>query len=709
MALLTFPHFSSHFPSLSSFPNTRSFSPTRRYWSMKATGTAILWFKHDLRTDDHPALLAASNFRSLVPIYVFDRRILSHRSRILRLRLFGVAGFSDETLELVLLALQDLRKSLKDRGSDLMLRFGNAENVIQQLATEVVTLTEQVKATCVFAEQEVEYELRFIIDVVKQRLKSVIVPQGSPRIELWQTPFYDVKDLQNLPASYDEFKKLQLPVTTPLQLSVSMLPGAEMELDWGVLPSYDDIKGFMTINQRKSGENWSLIKETSAETLLRRKVLKSGDSIERSSSFRQTQSRRSNGSAFVTQKGNVVGGSTNNVLNALAAYLRYLEGTARDDWQEVHEKARASESRNGASFIELFGPALSLGIISRRRVHYEAIKYEKERNAGFLSPFGYSAASIEAAVGTVCSMEWYWLMALRNQINNDGIHSTRVWKWKGFLIQYTVAGEDGPAVLLVHGFGAFWEHYRDNIHGLAESGNRVWAITILGFGKSEKPNVVYTELLWAELLRDFIVDVVGEPVHLVGNSIGGYLVAIVACIWSVLIKSIVLINSAGNVIPRYSFIPLSTIQDRQTSGASWLGSRILLFYLRLRTEELLKKCYPTRVERADDWLVNEMRRASYDPGVLVVLESIFSFNLSIPVNFLLEDVKEKVLIIQGMKDPISDSNSKVAMLKEHCDGVIIKELDAGHCPHDEVPERVNTIICEWILDVESNILAECPV
>nr|KYP67915.1 hypothetical protein KK1_021530 [Cajanus cajan] len=664
MALLTFPHF----PSLSSFPSTRSFSRTRRYCSMKATGTAILWFKHDLRTDDHPALLAASStFRSLLPLYVFDRRILSR--------------FSDETLELVLLAVQDLRKSLRDRGSDLMIRFGNAESVIQQLATEV-------KATCVFAEQEVEYELRFIIDVVRQRLKSVTVSQGTPRIELWQTPFYDVKDLQDLPLSYDEFKKLRFPVTTPLQLSESTLPGAEMELDWGVLPSYDDVKGFMTSNQRKSGENWSLIKETSAETVLRRKVLKSGDSIERSSGFRQTQSRERNGSVFVTQKGSVVGGSTNNVLNALAAYLRYLEGTARDDWQEVHEKVRASESRSGASFNELFGPALSLGLISRRRVHYEAIKYEKERNAGFLSPFGYSAATIAAAVDAVCSMEWYWLVALRNQINNEGIHSTRIWKWKGFLIQYTVAGEDGPAVLLVHGFGAFWEHYRDNIRGLAESGNRVWAITMLGFGKSEKPNVVYTELLWAELLRDFIVDVVGEPVHLVGNSIGGYLVAIVASIWSVLIKSIVLINSAGNVIPSYSYIPLSG--DRQTSGASWLGSRILLFYLRLRTQEILKKCYPTRVERVDGSLINEILRAH-------VSHSDTQFLLTSPLH------------IKGMKDPISDSNSKVAMLKEHCDGVMIKELDAGHCPHDEVPERVNTIISEWILGVESNILAECPV
>lgn len=88
-------------------------------------------------------------------------------------------------------------------------------------------------------------------------------------------------------------------------------------------------------------------------------------------------------------------------------------------------------------------------------------------------------------------------------------------------LQYTVAGHEGPAVLLVHGFGAFLEHYRDNILPLAESGNRVWALTLLGFGKSEKPNIIYSELVWSELLRDFIIKVVSEPVHLVGNSIGG--------------------------------------------------------------------------------------------------------------------------------------------------------------------------------------------
>lgn len=37
--------------------------------------------------------------------------------------------------------------------------------------------------------------------------------------------------MQSLTSSYDDFEKLRLQVTTPLQLST--LPGAEMELDWG--------------------------------------------------------------------------------------------------------------------------------------------------------------------------------------------------------------------------------------------------------------------------------------------------------------------------------------------------------------------------------------------------------------------------------------------------------------------------------------------
>ncbi|XVF09684.1 hypothetical protein REPUB_Repub07fG0116100 [Reevesia pubescens] len=689
MPLLTFPR-SLPFPPFQFFsppstPRRRrpSFISSLSSATYTRSGAAILWFKHDLRLDDHPALSdAAQTHPSLLPLYVFDHRILSR--------------YSDEMLELVLFALEDLRNSLREQGSNLMIRFGNAENVISELV-------KQVKATDVFVEEEVEYEMRQMIALVKDTLETSSSLDGNPDIVMWRTPLYDIKKLKDLPASYNDFEKLKLLPTSPLPPAT--LPVVETELDWGPLPTFSDLKEFIKEKPGKLKESWSLMKEKPAEAILKEKLSKPSSGTKRNSlNVKSIERRRLDKSVFVTKKGDIVGGGTKSVLNALAAYLRYLEGTARDDWQEVHERLRDAETRDGASFASLFGPSLCLGIVSKRRVHYEAITYEKERNAGFLSPFGYSAATVAAAARAVCSMEWFWLLALKSQLSNEELCSIRIWRWRGHLIQYTVVGREGPAVLLVHGFGAFLEHYRDNINGISESGKRVWAITMLGFGKSEKPNVVYTELLWAELLRDFIFEVVGEPVHLVGNSIGGYFVAIVASLWPTLVKSAILLNSAGNVIPGFSSQRYSN--DRRTSGAASLGAQLLLFYLRLNIRNIVKNFYPTKTKRANDWLINEMLRASYDPGVVVVLESIFSFDLSIPLNYLLEGYEEKVLIVQGMKDPLSDAKAKLAMLKEHCAGLVIRELDAGHCPHDEQPEKVNSIICEWIVTIERKVPAK---
>ncbi|KAJ0968529.1 hypothetical protein J5N97_025446 [Dioscorea zingiberensis] len=657
----------------------------------KEGDAAVVWFKHDLRIDDHPGLVAAaSQHRTVVPFYVFDPRILS--------------GFSDEMLDLLLFALEDLRKVLKEQGSDLLIGYGAAEKAI-------IELVNKVKATQIFTEEEVEYNLRRIVDTVETSLSDISFSRGSPKLIIWKSPFYDIKDLKEIPSAYFDFQKLRLPLMVPLASPV--LP--ELNTDWerGALPAYDYLKKYMAENTCQSDEIWSSLKRTSAkailhqgtinQTIAKNKLVLGLDESKKNNKesslvIEKTQKAKSIGSLFA-EGGNQVRGGTDVVLNALAAYLRYLEGTARDDWQELHQKLRVAETRKGTSFGVLFGSALRLGIISRRKVHHEAINYERERNAGFLSPFGYSSPTVAAAVETVCSMEWYWLLSLKSQIcNSEELYPIRIWRWNGYLIQYTVVGQKGPAVLLVHGFGAFLEHFRGNLSSMANNGHRVWALTLLGFGKSEKPNVLYTELMWAELLRDFIVDVVGEPVHLVGNSIGGYFVATVAGLWPIMVKSVVLLNTAGSVVSGYSSAQLT--EARQTSGIMWLGSQLLLWYLRLRVGTILKECYPTNSERADSWLVKEILRASYDPGVPIVMESVVNFNLSVPLNYLLGSFGRKVLIMQGVKDPLSKSNLRLSMLREHCSGVTVSELDAGHCPHDEVPEEVNSILNDWIASYE---------
>lgn len=50
--------------------------------------------------------------------------------------------------------------------------------------------------------------------------------------------------------------------------------------------------------------------------------------------------------------------------------------------------------------------------------------------------------------------------------------------------------EDGPPILLIHGFGASVGHFRRNFPVLVGAGYRVYAVDLLGFGSSDKPKDV---------------------------------------------------------------------------------------------------------------------------------------------------------------------------------------------------------------------------
>lgn len=50
-----------------------------------------------------------------------------------------------------------------------------------------------MKATSVFAEEEVEYRLRKMMGIVDEALAMVPLVEGKPKICLWRTPFYDIK------------------------------------------------------------------------------------------------------------------------------------------------------------------------------------------------------------------------------------------------------------------------------------------------------------------------------------------------------------------------------------------------------------------------------------------------------------------------------------------------------------------------------------
>jgi hypothetical protein len=107
------------------------------------------------------------------------------------------------------------------------------------------------------------------------------------------------------------------------------------------------------------------------------------------------------------------------------------------------------EKKPGASFRALFGSTLALGTLSRRRVLYEALKYEKERNGGRLSPFGFSTFTVAAAVGDVKSIEWSETLH-RKSLAQGSVRGFKVtaWQWRGYHTQVWTKQRVKPAHLM---------------------------------------------------------------------------------------------------------------------------------------------------------------------------------------------------------------------------------------------------------------------
>ena len=51
----------------------------------------------------------------------------------------------------------------------------------------------QVNATHIYAEEEVEHDLRKLMTVAKETLETLPFPEKGQKFVLWRTPFYDIE------------------------------------------------------------------------------------------------------------------------------------------------------------------------------------------------------------------------------------------------------------------------------------------------------------------------------------------------------------------------------------------------------------------------------------------------------------------------------------------------------------------------------------
>lgn len=232
----------------------------------------------------------------------------------------------------------------------------------------------------------------------------------------------------------------------------------------------------------------------------------------------------------------------------------------------------------------------------------------------------------------------------------------------------------GETIVMVHGFGAD----KDNWLRMARyfsSRYRVVVPDLPGFGDSSRPDGSYDVGTQAERLADFIEALGVGKVHLVGNSMGGHIVALYAARYPERVRSLALFDNAGIAAPRKSELFSLLEQGRPNPLVVTRTSdydRLLAFVF------VDPPILPAPLKRylADRAITN---RAHYEAVFQQLVQRY------IPLEPELPRIPAPTLLLWGDRDRVLDVSSLEVMqpLIRRASSVVMK--DCGHAPMIERP------------------------
>ena len=173
----------------------------------------------------------------------------------------------------------------------------------------------------------------------------------------------------------------------------------------------------------------------------------------------------------------------------------------------------------------------------------------------------------------------------------------------GLAIKYYDVGS-GPALLLIHGIGGDADEWAFCFEAFSKS-HRVIAIDLLGFGRSDKPQIDYHIAVFVEVIQEFLRVLEIERIAVLGESLGGWIAASFALNFPERVDKLILVDAAG-VWGDIAELPI----DLRVSTRAHLHDvfKLVFFDKRLATDELVDMAYKLHLLRGDGRTIDSVLR-----------------------------------------------------------------------------------------------------
>ena len=121
-------------------------------------------------------------------------------------------------------------------------------------------------------------------------------------------------------------------------------------------------------------------------------------------------------------------------------------------------------------------------------------------------------------------------------------HPGHYYDWKHGRIYYTKTGSGAP-LLLIHDLHPASSSYEwSRMMKKLEKTNTVYTIDLLGCGRSDKPNITYTNYLYVELITNFIKHIIGEKTDVIVSGESCPFVLMACANDETIINKVIMIN-----------------------------------------------------------------------------------------------------------------------------------------------------------------------